>query len=153
MRCEARLASDSLDPIAEFAAFQSGLTTEGAAVTFVGIARPTSVSAAKVTGMFLDHHPRLTLASVKAIAEDAGRRFGATAIRIVHRCGLVRPNEAIVFVASASPHRRAAFEAAEYAMDRLKTDAYFWKREDTVDGSTWIEPTIIDRADRARWSS
>ncbi|QIK95777.1 molybdenum cofactor biosynthesis protein MoaE [Sphingomonas sp. HDW15A] len=153
MRCETCLAADDLDPIAEFATFQSGLTTEGAAVTFVGIARPTSVSGAKVTGMFLDHHPRLTLASLNSIAEDAGKRFGTSAIRIVHRCGLVRPNEAIVFVATASPHRRASFEAAEYAMDRLKTDAYFWKREDTVDGSTWIEPTIIDRADRSRWSS
>ena len=153
MRCETRLAADSFDPIAEFAAFQSGLTSEGAAVTFVGIARPTSLAGAKLTGLFLDHHPRLTIASLQVIAEDAGNRFGATAIYIVHRCGQVWPNDAIVFVATASPHRRAAFEAAEYAMDRLKTDAYFWKREDTVDGSTWIEPTVIDRADRSRWSS
>lgn len=153
MKCEAHLATDSLDPNAEFATFQSCLKDEGAAVTFVGIARPTSVEGAEVTAMFLDHHPRLTLSSLRDIAEDAGSRFGATSIRVVHRCGLVRPNEAIVFVAAASLHRRAAFEAAEYAMDRLKTDAYFWKREDTVDGSTWIEPTIIDQVDRARWSS
>lgn len=153
MRCEVHLEADGLDANAEFAKFQSRLTDEGAAVTFVGIARPTSVVGEKVTAMFLDHHPRLTLASLREIAEDAGTRFGASAIRVVHRCGLVRPNEPIVFVAAASLHRRAAFEAAEYAMDRLKTDAYFWKREDTVDGSSWIEPTVIDQVDRARWSS
>lgn len=152
MRCEVDLATDSLDPKAEFAKFQSCLSDEGAAVTFVGVARPASVEGEKVTAMFLDHHPRLTLASLQDIAEDAGSRFGATVIRIVHRCGLIRPQEAIVFVAAAALHRRAAFEAAEYAMDRLKTDAYFWKREDTVDGSVWIEPTVIDQVDRARWS-
>ena len=58
----------------------------------------------------------------------------------------------IVFVAAASTHRRAAFEAADYMMDRLKTDAVFWKREDSVDSSSWIEPTEMDRAERARWS-
>lgn len=153
MRFETHLAADHLDPTVEFATFQSGLNDEGAAVSFVGIARPTSAAGANVTGIFLDHHPRLTLASLQAIAEDAGNRFGPRAIRIVHRCGLIRPKEAIVFVATASLHRRAAFAAAEYAMDRLKTDAFFWKREDTLDGSTWIEPTVNDHADRARWSS
>jgi molybdopterin synthase catalytic subunit len=90
--------------------------------------------------------------SLDEIAEDAGKRFDVSAICIVHRCGDVSPGEPIVFVATSALHRRAAFEAAEYAMDRLKTEAVFWKREDAVDGSRWVEPTIADQVDRARWS-
>lgn len=152
MRCTTRLAPDRLDSGAEFAAFESSLEDEGAVVTFVGVARSKSASGDKVSNLFLDHHPRMTEVSLKEIAEDAARRFDVPAIRVVHRCGNIAPGEAIVFVATAALHRRAAFEAAEYAMDRLKTDAVFWKREDAVDGSRWIEPTNADYADRARWS-
>lgn len=152
MDCSTRLAAASLDPAAEFCEFQASLAGEGAIVTFVGVARSTSTTGNRVTGLFLDHHPRLTERSLREIAEDAGRRFDVSMIRVVHRCGAVAPNEAIVFVAVAALHRRAAFEAAEYAMDRLKTEAVFWKREDSVEGSCWIEPTTNDRVDRARWS-
>jgi molybdopterin synthase catalytic subunit len=152
MRCTTRLAPDRVDSGAEFAAFEASLEDEGAVVTFVGVARSKSASGGKVSNVFLDHHPRMTDASLREIAEDTGRRFDISAIRIVHRCGDIAPGEAIVFVATAALHRRAAFEAAEYAMDRLKTDAVFWKREDAVDGSRWIEPTNADHADRARWS-
>jgi molybdopterin synthase catalytic subunit len=152
MRCTTRLADERFDPNAEFTEFQSSLENEGAVVTFVGVARPQSAAGREVTGLFLDHHPRLTEASLNEIAEDAGSRFGVSAITVVHRCGNVAPGETIVFVAAAALHRRAAFEAAEYAMDRLKTEAVFWKREDAVDGSRWIEPTTTDRLDRARWS-
>lgn len=151
MRCTSRLADGPIDPTAEFASFQAGLDNEGATVTFTGVARPASTSGRVVQGLFLDHHPRLTDASLKEIAEDVGRRFDTTAITIIHRCGKISPGETIVFVAAAALNRRAAFEAAEFAMDRLKTDAVFWKREDAVDGSHWIEPTVDDRADRARW--
>jgi hypothetical protein len=65
---------------------------------------------------------------------------------------IIAPGETIVFVAASAAHRRAAFEAADYMMDRLKTEAIFWKREDTADGTRWIEPTATDHADRARWS-
>lgn len=152
MRCTTRLATERLDSNAEYAAFQASLVDEGAIVTFVGVARPQSPAGSEVVGLFLDHHPRLTKASLNEIAKDAGHRFGVSAISVVHRCGNVVPGEAIVFVATAALHRRTAFEAAEYAMDRLKTEAVFWKREDAVDGSRWIEPTITDQVDRARWS-
>lgn len=152
MQCTTRLANERFDPSAEYAAFQATLVDEGAIVTFVGVARPQTAAGGAVSGLFLDHHPRLTEASLNEIAEDAGRRFGVSAISVVHRCGSVSPGEAIVFVATAALHRRAAFEAAEYAMDRLKTEAVLWKREDAVDGSRWIEPTITDQVDRARWS-
>jgi molybdopterin synthase catalytic subunit len=152
MRRTTRLATDRLDSGEEFAAFESSLEDEGAVVTFVGVARSKATTGGRVSNLFLDHHPRMTEASLREIAEDVGRRFDISAIRVVHRCGDIAPGEAIVFVATAALHRRAAFEAAEYAMDRLKTDAVFWKREDAVDGSRWIEPTITDQADRARWS-
>jgi molybdopterin synthase catalytic subunit len=152
LRCTTGLAPDRLDSGAEFAAFESGLEDEGAVVTFVGVARSNSAIGGKISNLFLEHHPRMTETSLKEIAEDVGRRFEISAIRVVHRCGNIAPGEAIVFVATAALHRRAAFEAAEYAMDRLKTDAVFWKREDAVDGSRWIEPTSADHADRARWS-
>jgi molybdopterin synthase catalytic subunit len=152
MRCSTRLAPERFDPTAEYEIFQAGLMDEGAIVTFSGVARPKSTSGSDVAGLFLEHHPRLTEVSLREIAEDAGRRFDVAAISVVHRCGKVAPGETIVFVATAALHRRAAFEAAEYAMDRLKTEAVFWKREDAVDGSNWIEPTITDRVDRARWS-
>ena len=152
MRCSIRLAPECFDPTSEFKEFQAELVDEGAIVSFVGIARPKSASGAEISGLFLEHHPRLTEASLREIAEDAGQRFDLSAIRVVHRCGMVMPGEAIVFVATAALHRRAAFEAADYAMDRLKTEAVFWKREDAVDGSRWIEPTVADQADRTRWS-
>lgn len=148
-----RLAAERFDPIAEYTEFQSSLADEGAIVTFVGVARPKSKSGREVTSLFLDYHPRMTEASLSEIAEDSASKFDVSAIRVVHRCGDISPGEAIVFVATAALHRRAAFEAAEYAMDRLKTEAVFWKREDAVDGSRWIEPTIADQVDRARWSS
>lgn len=152
MRCTTRLASARFDSNEEYAAFLGNIDADGAIVTFAGIARPVSTDGGEVKGLFLDHHPRLTEASLREIAEDAGQRFDVSAIHVVHRCGYVAPGDSIVFVAAAALHRRAAFEAAEYTMDRLKTEAVFWKREDAVDGSNWVEPTLIDQTDRARWS-
>ena len=152
MAVKADLVASSMDPRAEFARFLEGLGDEGAVVSFVGAARPRTKDAALVESLFLDHHPRLTRKSLNEIAQAASDRFDVSAVRIVHRCGAIAPGEAIVFVAAASAHRRAAFEAADYLMDRLKTDAFFWKREDRTDGSRWIEPTEADRAERARWS-
>jgi molybdopterin synthase catalytic subunit len=152
MRCAARLASNRIDSNEEYATFLANIGPDGAVVTFAGIARPASTDGGEVISLFLDHHPRLTEASLREIAEDASQRFDVSAMRVVHRCGDVAPGDTIVFVAAAALHRRAAFEAAEYAMDRLKTEAVFWKREDAVDGSRWVEPTVADQVDRERWS-
>ena len=151
MHCSTHLSHSPFDAAAEFEAVQRFIDGDGAVVSFVGVARPNSTNGGDILGLFLEHHPRLTESSLNEIAAHASRRFDVSAIRIVHRCGAIAPGEAIVFVATAAPHRRAAFEAAEYAMDRLKTDAVFWKREDTAGGSRWIEPTESDRAARARW--
>lgn len=149
---DTRLAREAFDPADEFSAFQQGLAGEGAVVTFAGHARPDAHDGGVLQHLFLDHHPRLTPASLLHIAEDAAARFDITRVRVVHRCGAIGPGEAIVFVATAALHRRPAFEAADYLMDRLKTDAVFWKREDAPGTSRWIEPTPADRAERARWS-
>lgn len=145
------LSAERLDAHAEYRRFSAEAGGEGAIASFTGIARPAAASGGDVKSLFLDHHPRLTLASMEAIGEDARRRFAILRLRIVHRCGTVAPGDAIVFVAAAGLHRRAAIEAVDYMMDRLKTDAVFWKREDRSDGSQWIEPTEADRADWSRW--
>lgn len=149
MRIESRLAEAPFQPEQELAGFSA--EGAGAVVSFTGLARGETEDGAAVDGLYLDHHPRLTEQSLNDIAASAAR-FDVAAVRIVHRCGAVAPGEAIVFVAAAARHRRAAFEAVDCLMDALKTDAVFWKREDGVDGARWIEPTEGDRADRARWS-
>ena len=152
MGSHVRLEPAALSPEAELAGFLRGLDGDGAAVSFVGLARPADAAGAAVAGLYLDSYPGMTEASLQAIAADALALFAVSAVHVVHRCGEVAPGAPIVFAAAAAPHRRAAFEAADYLMDRLKTDAVLWKREDGIDGSRWIEPSEADRAARARWS-
>lgn len=123
----------------------------GALVTFSGYARSRAKNGAEVRSLALEHHPRLTQPSLERIASDAAERFDVQAVDVVHRAGVILPGEAIVWVAAASAHRRAAFEAADYMMDRLKTEAVFWKREEREDGSFWIEPTEVDYDEAQRW--
>lgn len=146
-----RLADRPFVPHEELADFMAGLSGEGAVVSFAGLARPCTGSGETVERLVLDHHPRLTLSSIEQIASAARERFEVTALAIVHRHGAVEPGEAIVFVAAAALHRRPAFEAADYAMDRLKTEALLWKREDRDGGSEWIEPRGDDHWARERW--
>jgi molybdopterin synthase catalytic subunit len=143
----ARLEPDRLQPERELASL-SGTGGEGAIVSFVGTVRDEGGA---VERLVLDHHPVLTQQSLEAIAREALSRFNVSRVHIVHRCGTVGPGEPIVFAAAASGHRRTAFEAVDYLMDRLKTDAIFWKREEGASGSQWIEPSDADYADRERW--
>jgi len=136
----------------ELARFLQGRSGDGAVVTFTGLMRATNKAGDPIEALELDWYPGLTETSIQAIADEALSRFEVSDLAVVHRCGRIRPGEAIVFVAAASSHRRQAFEAADYLMDRLKTDAAFWKREDGATGSVWIEPTDADRSDRARWA-
>lgn len=145
----AELHFGPFDPAAELTALLS--SGEGAVVSFVGVARPSSRDGLKVERLVLEHHDRMTQRSLEEIANDAAARFGVDHVRVVHRCGPIAPGEPIVFAAAASPHRRAAFHAADYLMDRLKTEAIFWKREEGPSTQAWIEPTEADYADRARW--
>jgi molybdopterin synthase catalytic subunit len=151
MSIGARLVHASFDPAAELGAFAAAVIRAGAVASFTGVARASTRDGSEVTNLFLDHHPRLTQSSLTEAADAATARFELSAVCVIHRAGTIAPGEPIVFVAAASAHRRAAIEAVDYLMDRLKTDAVFWKREDAVDGSRWIEPTQDDRAARARW--
>lgn len=133
--------------LADFSARAAGA---GAIVSFTGMVRDENDGAA-VSQLTLDHHPRLTERIVAAIGADAVERFALTDIMIVHRCGAMAPGEPIVFAAAAAPHRRAAFDAVDYVLDRLKTEAPFWKRERRGDGTHWLEARASDVADRRRW--
>jgi molybdopterin synthase catalytic subunit len=151
MSIVARLEEHALKPEQELAALLEQATGDGAIVSFTGIARPASKNGLAVDGLVLEHHPTLTRQSLEDIAVEAAQRFDVSHVRVVHRCGEVRTGESIVFAGAAALHRRAAFEAADYLMDRLKTEAVFWKREVGEAGSEWIEPTEGDYADRDRW--
>ncbi len=151
MSVRARLEVGPFDPSAELARLVEAASNDGAVVSFVGLARPQSKDGANVDRLVLEHHPRLTLKSLEDIAVEAAERFDVSQVRVVHRCGEIGTGEPIVFAAAASAHRRAAFEAADYLMDRMKTEAVFWKREEGPAGASWIEPTEADYADRGRW--
>ena len=144
------LAEAAFDPAARLAAFGCAAAEEGAVVSFTGHARASGHEGA-VTSLVLEAYRGVTLASMQEIDRDAHARFAVTRSDMVHRHGRIAPGEAIVFVAVAARHRRAAFEAADYMMDRLKTEAVFWKREE---GETdhWIEPTERDMEDARRWA-
>ena len=151
MSIVARLEEQRLEPERELGELLKRPSSDGAVVSFVGVARPRSKAGRDVAELVLDHHPTLTLQSLEDIAVAAAERFDVSHVHVVHRCGAVATGEPIVFAGAASAHRRAAFEAADYLMDRLKTEAVFWKKEVGSGGSEWIEPTEADHADRDRW--
>ena len=151
MTIAARLEQKGFEPSEELVELTRCAAGDGAVVSFVGLARNTSKAGERVDRLVLEHHPRLTEQSLQDIAFDAETRFEVSHVRVVHRCGEIQPGEPIVFAGVAALHRRAAFEAADYLMDRLKTEAVFWKREEGPVGTMWIEPTGDDYADRGRW--
>lgn len=151
MSVVALLEPQALDPQLELAELTEAARGDGALVTFVGLARPESREGNAVDAVVLDHHPTLTRRSLEAIAVACAERFDVSHVRVVHRCGTVPAGEPIVFAGASSIHRRAAFDAADYLMDRLKTEAVFWKREVGDDGAEWVEPSEADFADRDRW--
>jgi molybdopterin synthase catalytic subunit len=151
MSASARLEEHALRPEQELAELIEQATGNGAVVSFAGIARSGSKGGQVVYRLVLEHHPALTLQSLEDIAVEAAARFDVSHVRVVHRFGDIAAGEPIVFAGAAALHRRAAFDAADYLMDRLKTEAIFWKREIGEAGSSWIEPTEADYADRERW--
>jgi molybdopterin synthase catalytic subunit len=143
-----RVQSEAFDPGALLSGFCRGREETGAVVSFTGIARG---GAGAVTRLELEAYPGFTDAEIERMAEAARTRFSLHDVLIVHRIGEIAPGEAIVFVATAAAHRRAAFEAADQLMDYLKSRAPFWKKEHGLDGARWIEPTEQDRIDAGRW--
>ena len=146
-----RLEERSLNPSEELEALLRQSDGDGAIVLFVGVARPRSKSGAPVRKLVLEHHATLTRQSLEEVAVGAAERFDVSEVHVVHRCGVIPAGEPIVFAGASSAHRRAAFECADYLMDRLKTQAVFWKREVGAAGSEWIEATDADYSDSERW--
>lgn len=130
--------------VADFGAAHPGL---GALCNFVGEVRGED----GVEALELSHYAPLTLPGMEALAQRAVARFGLLGLLIVHRTGELRPREPIVCVTAAASHRRAAFDAVDFAMDHLKSRAWFWKREKRGGVWQWIEPRDADYADLARW--
>lgn len=145
------LTDQPFDPGALLSAFCRDRTETGAVATFTGLARAEQGS---TNILELEAYPGFTEAQIGAIAEGARQRFSLDDFQIVHRIGKIAPGEAIVFVATASGHRREAFEACDFLMDYLKSRAPFWKKETGPDGQArWIEPRPQDHADITRWET
>ncbi|MDO7842370.1 molybdenum cofactor biosynthesis protein MoaE [Sphingomonas immobilis] len=134
-----------IDIGAEHAAIAGG--GAGGVATFTGLVRADD----GVVALELEHYPGGTEAALRALAEEAVARWSLTAARITHRVGRMLPGEAVVFVGTAARHRAAALEACAYLIDRLKTDAPFWKKETLAGGERWVDPRGSDDAAAARW--
>ncbi|MBI1394131.1 MAG: molybdenum cofactor biosynthesis protein MoaE [Alphaproteobacteria bacterium] len=145
-----RLQSTPLDPGAAYRDFAKAVADAGAIVTFTGVVRPDA-NGAPVRKLTLEAYSPLTEREAEAATAMAESRWPLLAAMAIHRVGDMAPGDPIVFVATASRHRRAAFEAADFLMDYLKTEAVFWKKEWTDAGAHWIEPRPDDHADRRRW--
>jgi len=143
-----RLVEQAFDPGALLAEFCRGRSESGAVTSFTGIARGDQGQA---VALELEAYPGFTEAEIGRIAVAARERFGLDDELVVHRVGRIAPGEAIVFVATASRHRRAAFQACDHLMDYLKSRAPFWKKEYGPGGARWVEPRPEDHADAARW--
>ena len=123
----------------------------GAVATFTGLVRADAGVAGDVDVLELEHYPGATETALTLLAEEASARWQLGAVTIVHRVGPMRPGERIVFVAAAAPHRGAALDACAYLIDRLKTDAPFWKREIRGRTAAWVEPREADTTAADRW--
>jgi molybdopterin synthase catalytic subunit len=135
---------------AEIAALRQGDARVGAVCSFVGTVRDRNEGDAVAT-LELEHYPGMTEKSIEAMIDAAMVRFDIYAARVVHRVGLLQPLDQIVLVAVTSAHRGESFQACEFLMDYLKTQAPFWKKEVTPAGARWIDARISDDAALARW--
>ena len=134
----------------EVAALRAGDAGVGAVASFVGTVRERSEGVA-VSAMELEHYPGMTERAIEAMIDAARQRFDIRAARVVHRVGRLGPGEQIVLVAVSSAHRGQAFQACEFLMDYLKTQAPFWKKETTPAGARWVDARVADDAALARW--
>jgi len=135
---------------AEVAALRAGDPGVGAVASFIGTVRDRN-DGQGVSTMELEHYPGMTEKSIEAMIDEAFRRFDIRAARVIHRVGPLRPLDQIVLVVVSSAHRGTAFQACEFLMDYLKTQAPFWKKEHTPDGARWVDARVSDDAALARW--
>ena len=141
-----RVQTADFDVGAELTRLTASRTDIGGIGAFVG-----TVRGGEVRAMTLEHYPGMTEKSLEALVEEARRRWSLVAATVIHRVGRLMPGERIVFVGVASRHRSEAFAACEFLIDRLKTEAPFWKKEETTDSTRWVEAKEGDEARARRW--
>lgn len=140
---------DPFDAGAELNAFQAGKTDMGAIVSFSGLVR--DLPDAPLRHMLIEHYPGMTERALTKIAQDACERWNLGDVLVIHRFGQMAPGDQIMMVATASPHRKDAFAAADFLMDYLKSRAPFWKKEVTADGSDWVAAKDEDEKALRQW--
>ena len=147
-----RIQHEDFDAAAEVAALTAGRGDVGAVVTFTGLCRDEG---GRLAALELEHYPGMAVVEMARVADEAAERWPLTAVTVIHRFGRIAPGQNIVLVATASAHRWAAFEAAEFVMDYLKTRAPFWKREHLKDGTAgaWVEAKGDDDEAAERWGN
>jgi molybdopterin synthase catalytic subunit len=134
----------------EVAALRAGDKRVGAVCSFIGTVRDRN-DGSEVSSMELEHYPGMTEKSIEAMMDAAHKRFDIYAARVIHRVGLLQPLDQVVLVAVTSAHRGESFQACEFLMDYLKTQAPFWKKEQTPDGARWVDARVSDDAALAKW--
>ena len=136
----------------EIAALRAQDPRVGAICSFVGTVRDqTAGEPGRIKSMALEHYPGMTEKSIEAMVDAAQARFDIFAARVIHRVGLLQPLDQIVLVAVTSAHRGESFQACEFLMDYLKTQAPFWKKEHTPEGARWVDARVTDNAALAKW--
>lgn len=138
------------DVAEEIAVLRSRSKEIGAIATFQGLVSDLN-DGDQVTELTLEHYPGMTEKQLEKIVMEAEERWPLLGVRVIHRIGALQVTDQIVFVGVASRHRKAAFEACEFIMDYLKTDAPFWKKEQTESGSRWVDSRQSDRQAKSRW--
>ncbi len=147
---------EDFDLAAEMARLTAAGADIGAVVSFTGLVRRMTADgpiAAPITGMELEHYPGMTERALAEIAAEAQARWPLQGVRVIHRYGLLKPGDRIVLVLTASRRRQAAFEAAEFLIDYLKTRAPFWKKEDHAGGARWVDARGTDDGAATRWET
>jgi molybdopterin synthase catalytic subunit len=146
-----RIQEADFDIAREISALTKGRSDIGAVVTFSGICRG-SEDGTSIAALTLEHYPGMAEAEIARHAETAMSRWPLNGLTVIHRVGRIAPGENIVLVLTASQHRQAAFQAAEFLMDYLKANAPFWKREESAAGTNWVDARHHDDAAAARWT-
>jgi molybdopterin synthase catalytic subunit len=149
---EVRVQRDDFDLNAELARLRAGQPGVGAVVSFVGTVRDMN-DGASVAEMELEHYPGMTEKALADIVDQANARWPLLGALVIHRIGPLLPLEQIVLVACATAHRGEAFAACEFIIDYLKTDAPFWKKEQTPDGARWVDARDSDDSAKAKWKA
>ena len=140
--------SDPFDAGAELNSFARDRTDVGAVVSFTGVVRD---SQGDLQEMLIEHYPGMTESAIAKIADEAVQRWALADVLVIHRYGPLKPGEPIMMVATAAAHRAAAFEAADFLMDYLKSRAPFWKKEVTAQGAAWVAAKDADEDALKRW--